>query len=281
MNRRNFLQTAAAGALASRLSPPAPRPLPPLSRIGIQLYAVRGDAERNLERTLAELARIGYTDVELLWGMGNFGRGTAEMRAMLDRAGLRAPSTHASASVIAVGWERHLDQAARLGHEYIVCPGFSVDSTMTIDDWKEWGDRFNQAGAAARKRNIWLGFHNEPQHFRPLDGQVPYDAFIQRTDPSVTRHQLDIGNAAMGGADPMALLARYRERYWTFHVKDVPVIGRMGDTLLGRGTLDLPGIMKAIPSPQQKLFFVEHNSEEAQAMENARRNFAYLEGLSL
>src|SRR5256886_7779644 len=54
-----------------------------------------------------------------------------------------------------------------------------------------------------------------------IDGKVPYDVFVERTDPKVVRHQLDVGNMVMGGGDPFAYLQRYRDRYWSFHLKDV------------------------------------------------------------
>src|SRR5207244_10209416 len=103
---------------------------------------------------------------------------------------------------------------------------------------REWADRFNAAGAAARRAGIWLAFHNEADHMTPIDGTVPYDVFVQRTDSTVVRHQLDVGNMIMGGGDPFAYLERYRDRYWSFHLKDV-VKDRSRDTELGTGTVPL------------------------------------------
>ena len=67
-----------------------------LRRVGIELYTLRDDARRDLERTLVNIAQIGYKDVELLSSMNNFGMPPAQLRAVLDRNGLRAPSTHLS-----------------------------------------------------------------------------------------------------------------------------------------------------------------------------------------
>src|SRR5207248_1261101 len=94
--------------------------------------------------------------------------------------------------------------ARRLGHEYLIVPSFTGETSRSLDDWREWADRFNTAGAAARRAGIWLAFHNEPDHMTPIDGTVPYDVFVARTDPSVVRHQLDVGNMVMGGGDPFA-----------------------------------------------------------------------------
>src|SRR5207244_3087334 len=91
---------------------------------------------------------------------------------------------------------------------------YSVRDAMGRDPWRDWAARVNAAGAAARRAGIWLAFHNEADHMTPIDGTVPYDVFVQRTDPTVVRHQLDVGNMIMGGGDPFAYLERYRDRYW-------------------------------------------------------------------
>src|SRR5439155_1493586 len=123
-----------------------------LNRIGLGLYSVRDAMGRDPERTLAAVRAMGYTDVELLWSFGNFGRTTEQVQAALDREGLRAPSAHVSPTVVLVGWQRSLAIAHRLGHEYLIVPSFTPDTARSLDDWREWADRFNAAGGAARRR---------------------------------------------------------------------------------------------------------------------------------
>lgn len=282
MNRRHFLHTTSgtlAGiALGTARHATAAQVGAPLRRIGLELYTVRREMARDFDRTLAAVRAIGYTDVELLWSFGNFGRTAAQVKAALDREGLRAPSAHLSPAAILVGWERRLETAHHLGHQYLIVPSLTTDTSLTLDDWREWADRFNQAGAVARRAGIWLAFHNEPDHLRPIDGRVPYDLFVERTDPTVVRHQLDVGNLAMGGGDPLTYLARYRDRYWSFHLKDV-VADRSHDTELGTGVLDLPRIIAAIPDLDSKPCYVEQEGS-ADSIASARRNFEFLRKLA-
>jgi len=248
-----------------------------LNRIGLELYSVRDAMRRDPERTLAAVRAMGYTDVELLWSFGNFGRTTEQVRAALDHEGLRAPSAHVSPTVVLVGWERSLAIAQRLGHEYLIVPSFDSETTRSLDDWREWADHFNAAGAAARRAGIWLAFHNEPDHMKPIDGTVPYDVFVERTDPTVVRHQLDVGNMVMGGGDPLAYLERYRDRYWSFHLKDVGQ-DRSHDTELGTGTVDFRRLLAGIPDIDHKPCYVEQEGV-AHSMDSARQNYAYLKAL--
>src|SRR5216110_3408209 len=277
MQRRAFVHalgaSLATGPWASRvMGSPRRR-----NRIGLELYSVRDAMGRDPDGTLAAVRAIGYTDVELLWSFGNFGRTTAQVAAALQHEGLRAPSAHVSPAVILVGWERSLEIAKTLGHEYLIVLSFTTDTTRTIDDWLEWADHFNAAGAVARRAGLWLAFHNEANHMKPIDGTVPYDAFVARTDPSVVRLQLDVGNMLMGGGDPMRYLERYRDRYRSFHLKDV-LPDRSSDTELGRGTFDFKAFLAAVPNVNDKPAYVEQEGAQDEVAA-ARRNYEYLRKL--
>jgi sugar phosphate isomerase/epimerase len=284
MNRRAFLEmtsTAAASLTlgATRADGAVPNAASaPLDRIGLELYSVRREMAKDFDGTLATVRQIGYVDVELLWSFNNFGKSPAEVKAALQRHDLRAPSAHLSPTAILVGWERRLETARMLGHEYLIVPSLTADTSRTLDDWRDWADKFNEAGAVARRAGVWLAFHNEPDHVKPIDGQIPYDLFLQRTDPSVVRHQLDFGNMALGGGDPMRYLERHRDRYWSFHLKDV-VADRSRDTELGAGVLDLRRLISSVPNIAAKPCYVEQEGS-ADSLASARRNFEFLKRLS-
>jgi sugar phosphate isomerase/epimerase len=260
--------------------PAVPRFARKLDRIGLELFAVRNAMSEDPERTLAAIRGIGYTDVELLWSFNNFGRTPAQVAATLKNEGLRAPSCHMSAETIFVGWERSLETAKLLGHEYLFVPDFDGWTKQTLDHWRQWADRFNAAGAVARRAGIWLGFHNEPYHQKPIDGKIPLDEFIDRLDPSVTRLQLDVGNMLIGGGDPTWYLQKYPNRFWSFHLKDV-VADRSSDTGLGKGIFDFKRFLAAVPSLEQKPAYVEEEgaTDAAGQLAAARVNYQYLRGL--
>jgi sugar phosphate isomerase/epimerase len=277
MKRRAFVHTVGAAA-ASGLLAPRWRTAKRLERIGLELYAVRHVMARDPERTLAAVRAIGYTDVELLWSFDNFGRTPAQVAATLKNEGLRAPSAHVSPLILFVGWERSLETAKLLGHEYLIVPDFGTDTTHSLDDWREWADRFNAAGATARGAGIWLAFHNEADHMKPINGTVPYDVFVDRLDPSAVRLQLDTGNLLIGRGDPMQYLEKYRDRYWSFHLKDV-VPDRSSDVALGRGMFDFKRFLAAVPALNSKPCYVEHETA-ADELVAARSNFEYLRQLN-
>ena len=282
MRRRDFVSTiGSAAALVSlgcaTASQSAGRRR--LRRVGIQLYSLRDDARQNLERTIVSIAEAGYDDVELLGSMNNFGMPPGELRRVLDRNGLRAPSTHVSGNVVD-NLQRNLDDAQVLGHQYLVVASLPIQGPPTLDDYRRWADRLNEAGRVARQRGVWIGFHNHADDFVVLDGRVAYDVLVQQLDPAVVRLQLDTGNAAMARHDPMEYMQKYGDRYWLFHIKDVPKMGAMVDSELGAGVLDFPRLLASIERIDDKHLFVEQETYPGKAIDSLRRDYTYISNLT-
>jgi sugar phosphate isomerase/epimerase len=283
MHRRTFLATIgialAAPSLGCASSARGARGgARRLRRVGIQLYTLRDQARRDLERTLADIATIGYRDVELLGSMNNFGMPPVRLREILDRNGLRAPSTHVSGNALD-DLDRNLDDARTLGHQYVIVASLPIRGQPTLDDYRRWADRLNEAGRRARERGVWIGFHNHAGDLAPIDGTVPYDLLVERTDPAVVRHQLDTGNTAMAGRDPLEYVRRYGPRYWLFHIKDVPQLGATHDTELGKGVIDFRRLLASIEDIDEKFLFVEQETYPGDPLDSVRRDYAYVSTL--
>jgi len=275
MRRRTFLSALGLAAITPGLGYGSTRRL---SRVGIQLYSLRDDARRELERTLADIAAIGYKDVELLGSMNNFGMPPARLRGILDQNGLRAPSTHVSGNALN-DLDRQLDDARTLGHQYLIVASLPITGPRSVDDYRKWADRLNESGKRAREREVWLGFHNHANDLTPIGGVVPYDVLLERTEPSVVSMQLDTGNLAMAGRDPHEYMARFGTRYWSFHIKDVPHLGALNDAELGTGVIDFKRLLASIDRIDETHLFVEQETYPGTPLESVRRDFAYISAL--
>jgi len=275
VKRREFIGAVGAAAMAGKVGGSAPAAQ--LDRIGLELYSVRDAMKADHDGTLTAVREMGYADVELLWSFNNFGRTPQQVRDVLRRLGLRAPSAHIAPETLLKDWQQSLDTAKLLGHDYLIVPSLPGDTNRSLDRWRAWADNFNRAGEAARKSGIWLAFHNEPDHQHPIDGQVPYDIFLKQTDPRYVRLQLDVGNMMVGGGDPQAYLAAHAERYWSFHLKDVTA-DHKHDTELGTGVFDFRRFLATVPDLTHKPCYVEQESSP-DPMASARRNCGYLRNL--
>jgi sugar phosphate isomerase/epimerase len=286
MQRRTFLTSLAVAAAASRLGACATASSGAamsgtgtrrLKRVGIQLYTLRDDARGNLEGTLTNIANAGYKEVELLASMNNFGMPAVQLRALLDKLGLTAPSTHIGAENFD-NLNAVFDEAGTLGHQYIVLASLPYGpGKATLDDYRRWADKLNEAGRQARARTLWMAFHDEAYDYSPLiEGQMPYDVLADRTDPSLVRLQLDTGNAVEGGRDPFDLMRKYGSRYYLFHIKDAARLGAPNDTELGKGMIDFSKLLGMVSDVDDKHFYVEQETYPGAPLDSAKRDFAYL-----
>jgi len=145
-SRRDFAKTLSAAALGYVLHPLAPSPqrLAPrrkLDHVGLQLYTVRDEMKKDVEATIARVAATGYTEVEFA---GYFGKRPAEVRAMLDRHGITAPSAHIG-SIAPDAWREALDAAHVIGHSYVVVPWIPLEALSGVDGYKKIAAVFNRA----------------------------------------------------------------------------------------------------------------------------------------
>jgi len=286
MHRRSFLRGLGATLVlpsafgcAVRRSAERGRSAGRVERIGIQLYTLRDAARANLEGTLGDIAAIGFREVELLDSLSNFGMPAARLRPLLDRLQLRAPSTHIDTAALD-DLPRLIGDAQTLGHEYVIVASLPEEGRATLDDYRRWADRLNTAGEEVRRAGLWLGFHNEPWDHKAMDGQVPYDVLVERTDPTRVRLQLDTGNAAIGGSDPLAYMDRYRDRYWLFHIKDAPQLGADHDVELGKGVVDFRQLLARAGSLAEKHVYVEQETYPGAPLDSVRRDYAFLSSLT-
>src|SRR5215471_14182032 len=118
INRRRFLSTASQsviGAVAltalNRIEGEAATKK--LGSIGVQLYTVRSEMAKDFEGSLQKVAAIGYKEVEFA---GYYNKSPKEVRAILDRYGLTAPSTHTPLADIRTKLDQAIEAAKTIGH---------------------------------------------------------------------------------------------------------------------------------------------------------------------
>lgn len=281
INRREFLERTGAalafGAFGVRSpgvpAPPAPRP-ESLSRIGVELYTVRHLMDESVERTLAQVARIGYKEVEFA---GYFRKTPLEIRAILDANGLTSPSAHsADLPSIRNGFARVLEAATIIGHTTVICASLP-SAEETVDGYKRAAREFNQAGEAAAQAGLAFGFHNHEEEFKPLGSTNGYDVLLAECDPKLVKMQLDLFWTVKGGKDPLAYFAKYPGRFTSVHVKDMAADGAMVD--VGAGRLPFAKYFAQSKEAGIRHYFVEHD-QPPDPMASIAASYKYLSGLT-
>lgn len=239
---------AAAGA--------APRTAATGRAIGVQLYTLRNEMQKDVEGTLARVAGIGYREVEFA---GYYDKSPAEIKAMLARHGLTAPATHVPIEMLEGNAAAVFDTAREIGHTYVIVPYLVENRRKTIDDYKTVAAALNRFGAVAKEKGLTLGYHNHDFEFVPIGGQVPFDTLLADTDPASVVIELDLYWATKAGHDPVQMIQRQPSRYPLVHVKDSAGAPEHRMVDVGTGTIDFARIFTAAGSSLRHRF-VEHDN---------------------
>jgi sugar phosphate isomerase/epimerase len=245
-----------------------------LDRIGIQLYTVRNDMEKDFEGTLSKIAGIGYKEVEFA---GYFGHSPADVRAILNRLNITAPSAHGPLSMLTDNWQKTIDDAKVMGHEYLIVAYLNDDQRKSLDDYRRHADLFNSAGETARKSGIKFGYHNHDFEFKPMEGKLPYDLLLERTDPNLVKLEMDLFWITKGGQSPLTYFSRYPGRIELVHVKDMDASKNMVD--VGKGTINWAQIFAERDKAGIRHFFVEHDNPPV-PLDSAKASYNYLSALT-
>jgi sugar phosphate isomerase/epimerase len=304
-SRREFV-IGGAGTLATAaiaLSGPTEIHANPLGKpIGLELYTVGAELDKDYDGTLRQIAAIGYKEVET--GVSSK-KTAAEVKKSLREAGLGCQALHMGMG----GIGEALPYAKEIGVRYLISsvtlpeapePGkFDLNAfiarlrRLTLDDYKRIAERCNQMGEQAKKAGLQFGYHNHNFEFKPLDGgAIGYDVVLRETDPSLVKFELDCGWMAAAGHNPVAYLRKYPGRYRLLHIKDFqrtssPSISldesmRPKSAELGRGHVDYKPIFAAAKKTEVELYYVEQEPPftTTPAMEAIKIDYDYLHSLA-
>lgn len=275
--------------------------------IGLQVYTLGDEAGRDIDATFAQIAAIGYREIEL---PSLYGRKPAEVRAAADRAGLAIRSIHipaqgsgsaslngapaeVAAMVAALGASRAAVPIAPFPAAFRPRPGETMQAAIGrsfaeagADHWRRTAALLNEKAAALKPHGVSLGYHNHNIEFAPVAKTTGWDILVRETDPRLVEFEIDTGWVATAGLDPVSFLNGLSGRVTQLHVKDVAVgnttnfVLAMKPAEVGSGTLDWARILPAAHAAGAKHFYVEQEPPFTMPrIEAARKSYAYLSAL--
>jgi sugar phosphate isomerase/epimerase len=244
-----------------------------IDSIGLQLYTIRKELEKDFESTLRKVAAIGYRKVEFA---GYYNRTPSQIKQTLNNAGLSSPSTHLSLQIIAHDLGRAIESARVIGHRYLVLGYLQPEERKSLDDYKELADLLNRAGEDCRKAKLQLAYHNHDFEFASINGQVPYDLLLRSTDRELVKMELDLYWITRAMRQPEEYFTQYPGRFELFHIKDMDGTSKRFFTEVGRGTIDFKRILAQSGQAGVKHYFVEQDEISGSPFESIKTSYEYL-----
>ncbi|MFK7821723.1 MAG: sugar phosphate isomerase/epimerase family protein [Planctomycetaceae bacterium] len=260
MDRRTFLHASSATALTALLARPLhamPQNSKYLDTIGLQLWTVRNQMEKDEAGTLKAVADAGYKQVELMRTLGSErivktakDNGMKVTSAFIEWTSIGKPDDKN-----APGFDKILEAAKKLGLKHLVFGYIGKGARETVDHYKRHAENANKAGEKCAKAGIQLCYHNHSFEFKKLDGgKTGWETFVAEFDKRLVKFEVDVFWVKIGGLDPFKTLESLKGRVSQVHLKDLikdaktqhdeGKVPHEAFKELGAGTIDMAKVMK-------------------------------------
>jgi len=285
-SRRKFLRNSGSmllgGLVASKYASASFFEKNAMHPIGLQLFTLFGDMDKDPDGSLKKVAAIGYKELEsaLSFKGGYYGMKPKEFAKLAKDNGLSWQSHHVLGAPFKMppggikmpgdstkkvtlppmrslkdNMQEIVDEAAEGGIPYLVCAAINLGNKQEIE---EAVVILSKTGEACKKANITFCYHNHTHEFETVDGHVPYDVLLSQISPDILKMELDLGWATNAGVDPVDLFAKHPGRFPLWHVKDMTK-DKKQPTEVGSGYIDFKRIFEHGEKSGMKHFFVEQD----------------------
>jgi sugar phosphate isomerase/epimerase len=272
VNRRTFLKLAATAPIPFSVLGPAQTARRKNVPVGIEIFTLRAEEEKDRMATLQAIADMGYDGVEFYGIYFDWTTAYAkEVRKRLDALGLRCFSNHTRrANFAAQDFAKVIELNHILGSKYVIMAhSEKVDGE---DDWKRLAATLTAAHEQLRPLGLSAGFHNYPVDFRPIGDTRPIDILAAHT-PKDFCFQVDTVGTLMAGADLVAFVKANAGRVKSYHLKDWKPGDGGGRILLGEGIGDWKALFDVAESVGGvEYYLIEQEGSRFTPMETAKRS---------
>lgn len=191
-------------------------------KVGIQLYSVRQNMEKDPIGTLREVIKTGYKNIEVAnhnagedSGVG-FGVPAKEIKALLTETGASIVSAHIF-PLIADKMGPILEYHQEIGTKYIAMPmDFYRDKDEVLRKCEVW----NQVGERCKEHGIQMVYHNHFHEFQHFGQETVFDILLAHLDKDLVKYELDTYWTMRAGQEPTEVLKQLGKRVVLIHQKD-------------------------------------------------------------
>jgi sugar phosphate isomerase/epimerase len=245
--------------------------------LGFQIFPIREMLAKDFSGTMKMMAAQGYQQVEMCYPPGYVqygfpalaGMKAADMRRMIEDAGLHCISSHFLIDDLRDHFDLSLEFAHGLGLTQMMCPGLDVPGTA-ISQFKEAALGYNKIAEKIKNAGMQAGLHNHTREFHMLDGELIYDAIMRELDPRLVKMQFQTEVITLG-YKASTYFNKYPGRFISAHLSDWTADKKQAP--IGQGVIDWKEFFAAAKTGGVENFFVEMDAE------NFPASATYIHGL--
>jgi len=251
-NRREFIQTAGVGLLATAISDFLKLPATTRKhRVAVQLYTIREAISKDFNGSLKRLADLGFKNVETAFWPAKISDQTAA--TALKELGLNVTSCHVEKPT-KDNIESLVKTAKAYGCENLIWHGWPEDKRYSsLEGTKELAKIYVESSKLAKDHGLRFGLHNHWWEYRNhVGGKLVYEVLNDELNEDIF-FETDCYWVKVAGQDPATILKKLKNRIRFIHIKDGPAVFNeklIKDepdpmTPVGQGSLNIPSIVNA------------------------------------
>jgi sugar phosphate isomerase/epimerase len=236
--------------------------------VGLELWSVRQQCEKELPTVLKAVAQMGYQAVELAHSY--YGHEASAWRKLLDENGLKSCGMHLGLGALqGDAFDKTVAIHQRLGTPYLIVASLPHNNLASVQAIAETGKMFNALSERLQPHGMKIGYHCHGGDFAKVDGRTAWELFGENTQADVLL-QLDLGNCLGGGGDAIAMLKKFPGRSVSLHIKDH---GGKPGAVFGEGTVNWTEVFQICETTGgTKQYVIEEEGRAgAEALEDVRR----------
>ena len=238
--------------------------------IGLQLWSIKDETEKDFVGTLKKVAEIGYQGVEFA---GYGGLTSEELNATLNELGLKACGSHVPLDHILENLDEVIRFNLEIGNKYIICPYASFESK---DDFLSLANKLKEASEKCKAHGLVVGYHNHNHEFVKYDQQFGLDIILDNT-PANFISELDVYWVQYAGINTVEYIAKHSGRFELIHIKDMEIVnGEKRSTEIGNGIINMKPIIEAAEAQGAKWLVIEQEFFTKPCLESVKEGFNYL-----
>ncbi len=279
ITRRKFITATGTAAIAAALKPDTLAALTTgkLKRIGFIEGIIGKELEGDWKAVLRETVKYGYSEIEIGRFMGD------SAKSFLNDCNEIGIKPIAGGTVFSKDMEevkKSLDDLNALDLKYaVIYWPWLTGGPFKLEDCKTSADMLNRIGEVCKKHGLILCWHNHNKEFTPMEEGLPFDYIMNHTDKDLVKCEMDIYWVKKGGADPVHLLRKYKDRCPILHVKDMAPGPEMDFACPGSGIIDFPSVFAEAADQGIEHYFVERDNV-VNGMECLKTSAMYLKNIS-
>ena len=275
--------------------------------VGVQLYSVRTDLEKDFYGTLKAVKEMGYAGVEFYGEY--YGNSVVQIKKWCTELGLIPFSNHVPFQEMIDNIDKVIAENTVLGVQYIVFPYMDEASRPGVDpaQFRKTVAKIGEIGSKVKAAGFQLLYHNHDFEFVDMgDGSLGYDYIFSSNDRSNLQNEIDVCWVDYAGENPAEYLAKYKGGIPVVHLKDYKLEGKLSSAPyaligistdnsmkddggwfeyrpIGMGQVDIPSVIKSALENGANWLCVEQDEpcEGLTRLEGIAKSVEYLRSLDL